>query len=126
MMEGEDGDRFETLAWVYSQSELAVLLSRLEHEDIYVLPIARGNASVDWGLTLALGGIELRVHAAEAEDARTLFAGIEPTPFRRGVFSDNRVVDGFIMVVLAVAGLFLPPARIPAVFVAPAVVRRAD
>jgi hypothetical protein len=103
------------------------LLSRLEHEDIYVLPIARWNASVDWGMTLALGGIELRVHAAEAEAARALFAGIEPTPFRRGVFSDNRLVDGVVMVVLAIAGLFIPPARIPAVFAAPqAAVRRVD
>ncbi|HVQ09464.1 MAG TPA: hypothetical protein VMS43_13615 [Allosphingosinicella sp.] len=125
-MAREDEDRFETIAWVYSQSELAVLLSLLAHEDIYVLPIGRGHASVAWGNTLALGGIEVRVHAAEAEDARLLLAGIDRTPFRRGVFSDNRLVDGLIMVVLTVAGLFVPPARIPAVFVAPAVVRRAD
>ena len=72
------------------------------------------------------GGIEVRVHAAEAEDARALLAGIEPAPFRRGVFSDNRLVDGVVMVVLALAGLFLPPARMPAEFVAPrAAVRRA-
>jgi hypothetical protein len=126
MMAREDEDRFETVAWVYSQSELAVLLSLFAHEDIYLLPIGRGHASVAWGNTLALGGIEVRVHAAEAEDARALLAGIDRTPFRRGVFSDNRLVDGLIMVVLAVAGLFVPPARIPAVFVAPAVVRRAD
>ena len=127
MMAGEASDRFETLAWVYSQSELAVLLSRLAYEDIYVLPVARWNASVDFGLTLALGGIELRVHPAEAEEARVLLAGIDRTPFRRGVFSDNRLVDGVVMVVLALAGLFLPPARMPAEFVAPrAAVRRAD
>jgi hypothetical protein len=118
-------DRFETVAWVYSQSELAVLLSLLANEDIYVLPVARGHASVEWGVTLALGGIEVRVHASEGEDARTLLAGIDRTPFRRGVFSDNRLVDGVIMVVLAVTGLFVPPACIPAEFVAPrAAVRR--
>ena len=76
MMAGEDEDRFEIIAWVYSQSELAVLLSFLANEDIHVLPIARGHASVDWGFTLALGGIEVRVHAAEAERARALLAGI--------------------------------------------------
>jgi hypothetical protein len=120
-------DRLETIAWVYSQSELAVLLSFLANQDIYVLPIARGHASVDWGFTLALGGIEVRVHADEAEDARILLAGIDRTPFRRGVFSDNRLIDGVIMVVLVVAGLFAPPARMPAEFVAPrAAVRRAD
>jgi hypothetical protein len=119
MIADEAPDRFETIAWVYSQTELAVLLSRLEHEDIHVLPVARGHASVEWGLTLALGGIEVRVHAAEAEEARTLLAGIDRTPFRRGVFSDNRLVDGVVMVVLALAGLFVPPARMPAEFVAP-------
>lgn len=126
-MTREESDRFETIAWVYSQSELAVLLSLLAHEDIYVLPIGRGHASVAWGNTIALGGIEVRVHAAQAEDARKLLAGIDRAPFRRGIFSDNRLVDGFVMVVLALAGLFEPPARIPAEFVAPrAAVRRAD
>lgn len=127
-MAHEDADRFETIAWVYSQSELAVLLSLLANEDIYALTIGRGHASVAWGNTLALGGIEVRVHAAEAEEARRLLVGIDRTPFRRGVFSDNRLLDGFIMVVLAVGGLFVPPARIPAVFVAPGppLVRRAD
>jgi hypothetical protein len=127
MTAAEHPDRFETIAWVYSQSELAVLLSLLADEDIYAVPIGRGHASVAWGNTLALGGIEVRVHAAEAEDARALLAGIDRTPFRRGVFSDSRLVDGFVMLVLAVAGLFVPPARIPADFVAPrAAVRRAD
>lgn len=127
MMAAQNPDRFETIAWVYSQSELAVLLSLLANEDIHVLPIARGHASVAWGFTLALGGIEVRVHADEAEDARILLAGIDRTPFRRGVFSDNRLIDGFVMVMLVIAGLFAPPARMPAEFVAPrAVVRRAD
>jgi hypothetical protein len=126
MMARENDDSFETIAWVYSQSELAVLLSLLANEDIYVLPIGRGHASVAWGNTLALGGIEVRVHMAEAENARGLLAGIDRTPFRRGVFSDNRLVDCVVMVVLAIAGLFIPPARIPADFVAPrAAVRRA-
>lgn len=118
-MAGEEENRFETVAWVYSQSELAVLLSFLASEDIYVLPVARGHASVEWNLTLAFGGIEVRVHEAEAQNARVLLAGIDRTPFRRGVFSDNRLIDGVIMVLLVVAGLFVPPARIPAVFVAP-------
>jgi hypothetical protein len=126
MSADKDPDRFETIAWVYSQSELAVLLSFLASEDIHVLPIARGHASVEWGYTLAFGGIEVRVHSAEAEEARALLAGIDRTPFRRGVFSDNRLIDGVVMVMLVLAGLFVPPARIPAVFVAPAVIRRAD
>ena len=53
---------FETVAWVYSQSETAVLLSRLADEDIYVLPVSRHHASADYPITLGLGGTEIRVH----------------------------------------------------------------
>lgn len=122
------GPDFETVAWVYSQPELAVLLAMLANEDIHVLPIARHNASVDYALTLALGGIELRVHREQAEEARLLLAGIDRTPFRRGIFSRNLWLDGAIMLVLFCAGLFAPPARTPAHFVAPrpAAVRTRD
>ncbi|HYI47688.1 MAG TPA: hypothetical protein VEX35_04410 [Allosphingosinicella sp.] len=127
-MSGAPGPDFETVAWVYSQSELAVLLSLLAHKDIHVLPIARHNAGVDYALTTALGGVEIRVHAEEAEKVRQLLAGIDRTPFRSGIFSDNRWLDGIVMVILFVAGLFAPPARTPAHFVAPRTVaaRSAD
>ncbi len=110
---------FETVAWVYSQSETAVLLSLLAHEDIYVLPLGLRHIGVDYVLTLALGGVEIQVHQGEAERARVLLAGIDRTPFSRGIFSDNRWLDGAIMVILALAALFAAPARIPAHFVAP-------
>jgi hypothetical protein len=110
---------FETLAWVYSQGELAVLLCLLEHEDIFVLPITRHHISADWRLTVALGGVEIRVRPEDAERAWALFAGVDRTPFSRGIFSDNRWLDGAIMVILALAGLFAAPARIPAHFVEP-------
>jgi hypothetical protein len=127
-MSRASGPDFETVAWVYSQSELAVLLSLLAREDIHVLPIARHHAGVDYALTLALCEIEIRVHAGEAEAVRLLLAGVDRTPFRRGIFSDNRWLDGVIMAILFVAGLFAPPARIPAHFVAPRTVaaRSAD
>jgi hypothetical protein len=110
---------FETVAWVYSQSETAVLLSLLAHEDIFVLPLGLRHIGVDYARTIALGGVEIRVHRDEAERARALFAGIDRTPFSRGIFSDNRWLDGAIMVILALAGLFAAPARIPAHFVEP-------
>jgi len=115
----EPPDRFETIAWVYSQSELAVLLSLFEHEDIFLHPVTRHHIAANWALTVALGGVEIRVHPEDAERARALLAGIDRTPFSRGVFSDNRWLDGAIMVILALAGLFAAPARIPAHFVAP-------
>lgn len=118
-MSDASGPDFETVAWVYSQSELAVLLALFTHEDIHVVPIGRHNAGVDYAMTVALGGVEIRVHAEEAEEARTLLAGIDGAPFRRGIFSDNRWLDGLIMLVLFFAGLFVPPARVPAQFVTP-------
>jgi len=72
MRAADPPDRFATIAFVYSQSELAVLLSLLANEDIYVLPIGRDHGSVAWYLTVALGGIEIRVHATDAAAARAL------------------------------------------------------
>ncbi|HST37772.1 MAG TPA: hypothetical protein VLK25_14235 [Allosphingosinicella sp.] len=118
---------FETVAWAYSQSETAVLLSRLAHEDIHILPVSRHHVSVDYPITLALGGVTIMVHHEEAERARQLLAGIDRTPFAGRIFSDNRWLDCLIMLILFVGGLFLAPARIPAHFVAPqTAARRAD
>jgi hypothetical protein len=110
-------DRFETIAWVYSQSELAVLLSLFEHEDIFVLPVTRYHISVDWALTVALGGVEIRVHPEDAERAWALFAGHERTAFRGRVFVDNRLLDIALMLAIALFAGVPPPARIPAFFV---------
>ncbi|HMJ93177.1 MAG TPA: hypothetical protein VK472_03660 [Allosphingosinicella sp.] len=110
-------DRFETIAWVYSQTELAVLLSLLKNEDIYVLAIGRGHVSVQWGITLALGGVEIRVHPADAAGARALLAGIDRTPSRRGVFCEDRLLDILILLILFFLGCFAVPSRLPATFV---------
>jgi hypothetical protein len=126
MSEADPPDRFATIAFVYSQTELAVLLSLLANEDIYVLPIARGHASVEWHLTVALGGIEIRVHAADAAAARALLAGIDRTPFRGRILFDNRLLDVAAVLLLFFTGLFLPPARIPAHFILESPARRRD
>lgn len=75
-------DRFETVAWVYDPSDLALLLSLFESEDIFVLSIGRGHAAADPPLATALGGVELRVHVEDGDDARLLLASLPPTPFR--------------------------------------------
>jgi hypothetical protein len=113
----EAADRFETVAWIYSQSELAVFLSLFEHEDIWIVPVGRGHISVQWNWTVALGGVAIRVHAADAAAARALLAGIDRSPWRGGVFSDNRLLDIVLILLLIAVGLFAPPARIPAEFV---------
>lgn len=78
----EAPDRFETVAWVYDPSDLALLLSLFESEDIFVLPIGRLHAAADPPLTTALGGVALRVHADDADDARLVLASLPPIPYR--------------------------------------------
>lgn len=116
-MKREAPDRFETIAYVYSQSELAILLSLMMSAGIFVLPIGRGHASVCWTLTIALGGVEIRVLARDAAAARALLAGIDRAPFARGILFDNRLLDAIAMLFLFCVSLFAPPARIPACFV---------
>ncbi|HYJ52349.1 MAG TPA: hypothetical protein VEW04_04185 [Allosphingosinicella sp.] len=116
-------DCFETIAFVYSQTELAVLLSLLEHEQVSVVPIGRGHASVDWPITVALGGIELRVHTTDAARARALLAEIEPIHVWRGFFLKNRLLDMALIVLFLPLALMAPPARLPATFISVAVRR---
>jgi hypothetical protein len=116
-MTAPDPDRFETIAFVYGQPELAALLSLLEHEDIWVSPVGRGHISVDWTITVALGGVELRVHAADAARARALLAQADDRQIWRGFLLRNRLLDIALMLLLLAAGVLAPPARLPAWFV---------
>lgn len=111
------GPDFETVAIVYSQPQLALFLSLFEQERIWVVPMSNFHVSVQWNLTLALGGVQLRVHPSDADAARKLLAGLDRFEFsRRGLFSDNRMVDILLIVGLFLVGFFAPPARIPALF----------
>jgi hypothetical protein len=110
-------DRLETIAYVYSQPELAVLLSLLEDEDIRVTPVGRGHISVDWTITVALGGVELRVHAADAARARARLAEVDRIHVWRGFFFRNRLLDIALILLLLPMMLSAAPARLPAYFV---------
>lgn len=111
------GSDFETVAWVYGQGDLAILLSRLEDAGIWVVPVGYLHAAVQWSWTLALGGVELRVHAEDAAAARTLFAEVDWTPSRQPLFSANRLVEIVLILLLFLVGFFAPPARMPPEFV---------
>ena len=88
------------------------------HEDIWVLPIGRGHISVQWGWTVALGGVAIRVHAEDGQAARALLASIERTPRQRTrFFVKDRLVDVLLVLVLFYLAIFVPPARIQAEFV---------
>lgn len=110
------GERLETVAIVYSQSELALLLSLFEREKIWVTAPSYHQIAVQWWLTVALGGVQLRVHESEAEAARGLLGRLDRYVFRQRIFSENRLVEWSLILGLFLTGFFLPPARIPAHF----------
>lgn len=110
MMVDPDLDRFETVAWVYSPSDLALLESKFIQADIMVQRASVWHAAIDPGLTTALGGIELRVRAEDAAAARTLLAELEPIPFRVPFFPGLLPV----FLVMAFFGVGSPPRQIPA------------
>jgi hypothetical protein len=113
------GARLETVAFVYRPTELALLLSLFEHEKIWVVPNHYHQIAAQWHLTVALGGVELCVHEADAEAARDLLASLDRTQTRRCIFSENRLVEWLLILGLFAVGFFMPPARIPAHFLVP-------
>ena len=118
-------DRFETVAYVYSPSDLALLLSLFEHADIHVQTIGRGHASVDWSLTTALGGIRLRVREADGDEARALFAGLDPVPYRGRLLTGFWPVDLLVFAaIIYICGVGSPPRQIPALVTGAAAARR--
>jgi hypothetical protein len=107
-------DRFETVAWVYSQSDLALLLSLFEHADIHIQKIGYRHASVAWHLTTALGGIALRVHEEDGNDARALLGGLEYPPYRAPFFTGLWPVWlAFLTLTVFAFGVGPPPRPIP-------------
>jgi len=107
------GPDFETVAFVYSPSDLALLLSLFESEDIFVLPIGRWHASVDPPLTTALGGVELRVHREDADDARLVLASLPPVPFRVPLARFLPHAAWLLLLFLLLVVLAPPPRQIP-------------
>jgi hypothetical protein len=110
-MSGDAPDRFETVAFVYSPADLALLLSLFESEDIFVFTVGRWHASVDPPLTTALGGVALRVHAADADDARQVLASLPPIPYRAPLARFFPLA--VLMVLLFLVALASPPRQIP-------------
>src|SRR5690349_19480328 len=113
-------DEFRTVAWVYNPADFAILFSVLQSAGIFVAYAGRGHASVDPGLVTALGGIAIRVHHEDAEDARALLAG------HGGRWHRVRPLFGFwpvnllFFLVVGYLGMSPPPRQVPA-FAAPAI-----
>jgi hypothetical protein len=109
MMTAAVTDRFETVAWVYNPSDLALLMSKFIEADIFVHRASEGHISANPGWTTALGGIELRVREEDAAAARALLAVLEPRPHR------VRLDIGLLLVFLVMAffAVGAPPRQIP-------------
>lgn len=72
-----DDDPFETVAIAYSQPQAGVLMSLFAWHGIPAYAMNLEMLRTDPGLTLALGGIPIRVARKAAEDARALLAEAE-------------------------------------------------
>ena len=109
-------NRLETVAIAYSQAEIAVLYAFLEGHGIWTSLHSQPIVSVQWGATLALGGVQVRVHSEDAPAARTFLAEIEQKPFTGRIFTGHRLLDLLLAVMLLLACGAAPPARVPAFF----------
>jgi hypothetical protein len=125
MSEAPAPDRFETVAWLYSQSDLAILLSLFEHADIPVQTVGRGHASVDWSLTTGLGGVTVRVRAEDGDDVRALLAELDPFPHRARLLTGFWPIDlAFFAAILIVFGVGSPPRQSPTFLTGETAMRR--
>lgn len=116
-------DRFETIAFVYSPSDLALLLSLFGQASIFVQQIGDGHARAQPGWTTALGGIALKVREEDVEDARAMLAAVEPVPHRGPLLTGIIPFDLFFFVVVGLMGMHPPPRQIPTFVLGEAVAR---
>lgn len=111
-------DRLETIGWVFRPAQLLVVQSLLEQADIPVCLVGYHHVTNQWPLALALGGIELRVPEARAEDARALFAMLPPLEPSTHEFGKNLLLRLAVLLVFYCFGL-VPPPTLAAEFVPP-------
>jgi len=109
----DPNEGLETIAYVYSPSDLAVLLSLFENADISVFGVGRGHASAQPGLVTALGGVQLRVHVEDLDEASALLAALDPIPYRAPLPFGFWPLDLLLFLSLAFFGAPPPPRQIP-------------
>lgn len=113
-----DADPFETVVIAYSQPQAAVLMSLFQWHGILAYAQNIEMVRTNTPLTLALGGIPIRVHREAAAEARALLADAvadsEPPPTRS---IGRRVTSGLGGLLGFVLGGVAPPPRISAVMI---------
>lgn len=96
-----------TVGRAYGTAEAALAMSMLEAYGIKVLPPSWYHMSVNWHLTHALGGIELRVPAAQTGDALEILAGFQVTSRPKSLL--RRLFVASIALIVLVLTNFPPP-----------------
>jgi len=111
-------DSYETVAITYSQPETAVMLSIFAFYDIPAYALGSGHASVAPTWMVALGGLQIRVHAEALDDARALLAEIAERPQAvRPFIIPEPILNGVIAVLSCGLGLMpVPPTRTGSTF----------
>jgi hypothetical protein len=118
------GDRLETLGWVFRPAQLLVVQSLLEQAGVMLCPLGYHHLTNQWPIAIALGGIELRVPAEQAEEARALLAALPPLLPPAQEFGRHWPVR--LLVLLALYLFFcVPPPALAAEFVPPRRERKA-
>jgi len=102
-------DRLETVAKVYRPAQLLVIQSLLQQADILVCPTGYHHLTNQWPIALGLGGIELRVPEAQADDARALLESLPPLWMPAYEFSKSRLVRMLVLLVLYCFACVPPP-----------------
>jgi hypothetical protein len=114
-----DRDAFETVAIAYRPAQVAVMLSMFEWYGIPAYAKNAGHSGVDCPITLALGGMPIRVHGDYAEEARTLLdeaaerVEAEPDPPQPLGYRMTKLLAFPILLFLAI----IPPPRLSATIV---------
>jgi hypothetical protein len=106
-------DRLETVARVFRPAQLLVIQSVLRQAGILVCPIGYHHLTNQWPIALALGGIELRVPEAQADDARALLESLPPLWMPACEISSSRLVRAFALLILYCLAC-VPPPMLPA------------
>ena len=96
---------FATAGWAYGVLDMALAVSLLESEGIYVLQHGYFHATNAPHYATALGGVELRVPLSQVDLARELLAGAEIIRTRESLWMRSLVAAA----VFFLNGLPAPP-----------------
>lgn len=110
-------DVFETVAITYSQPETTAMMAMFAFYGIPAYAAGFNHLRVMAPLGVALGGVQVRVLAAAADEARELLREVatRPAVIRPRLF-EPAIFNAAIVIVACFLGVPIPPTRAPATF----------